>query len=71
LPEIELNPTENEGQYAGTYANFYDQGLYKVSIYAQDEDDSISLPAIVHVFSINGLIIDTSYLGLIIDFIYC
>jgi hypothetical protein len=51
LPEIELNPTKNEGQYAGTYANFHDQGLYKVSIYAQDEDDSISLPAIVHVFS--------------------
>jgi hypothetical protein len=51
LPEIPLEFTGKEGQYAGNYSEFREDGLYKISIYAQDVKGSISLPAIIHVFS--------------------
>lgn len=51
LPEIEMFYTGNEGQYAGIYSDFHGHGLYAVSIYAQDKQGMISLPAIIHVFS--------------------
>jgi hypothetical protein len=51
LPEIDMEFNGKEGQYAGIYSDFYENGLYKVSIYAQDKQGMISLPAIIHVFS--------------------
>jgi hypothetical protein len=51
VPEIVLESTGNEGQYSGIYSEFYENGLYIVSIYAQNLEENISIPAIVRVFS--------------------
>jgi len=51
VPEIALEFTGKEGQYAGIYSEFYENGLYTVSIYAQNLEENISIPAIVRVFS--------------------
>ncbi len=45
LPSIELTDENNDGRYEGIYDQFNKQGVYQISVYAEDKLKNYSLPA--------------------------
>ncbi len=49
LPMITLSDSNDDGEYVGVFEDFTESGIYRLIVYAEDDEDNISQPVVLEI----------------------